>query len=356
MKQAMTQGEANATSNEPKESSTVKRRPEKSKPKQRVGTNTLTRDGRELPVLPVLDTSFNDAATFIVRQCRKVRITLVGTGGTGSYLAAHVARLARVLQEQGKRTELLFIDPDYVEEKNVPRSNFCHAEIGQPKAHTLARRYAAGWGIEIASLVESFQLEMVDRKRERDTLNIVVGCVDNAAARRELAGVLDGSKGDGRQRVAEYDEGKRTVRDLYLDCGNMEDKGQVLLGTVTRAEEMRGCLRVPTLCTALPSPAWQHPELLEDVEEELADNDLSCAELMMRNAQSLMVNQMIAGIAADYLSRLLLTKNLQRYATYYDLQRGSGYSLYTTPKHLARTINRPVEFLTILKSTRRTKK
>ncbi len=102
---------------------------------------------------------------------------------------------------------------------------------------------------------------------------------------------------------------------------------------------MRGSFKGSSICTELPSPTWQHPELLEELEEERPDHNLSCAELMMRNAQDLMVNHFVASIAGDYLMRLLLTKNLRRYATYFDLEACSTRNKYITPDSIARVVN-----------------
>lgn len=53
----------------------------------------------------------------------------------------------------------------------------------------------------------------------------------------------------------------------------------------------------------------------------------SCAELATREAQSLMINQMMAGWMANYLTRLLVSRDLDIYATYIDLVTGSARSM-----------------------------
>jgi hypothetical protein len=52
----------------------------------------------------------------------------------------------------------------------------------------------------------------------------------------------------------------------------------------------------------------------------------SCAELALADAQGMMVNQAVAGWMATYLSRLLLTRDLDTMATYFDLVSGSARS------------------------------
>ena len=96
---------------------------------------------------------------------------------------------------------------------------------------------------------------------------------------------------------------------------------------------------------ALPS---QHRELVgKDEEEEQRNQEegglpppisqgLSCADIAMRDEQGLTINQAIAAVAADYLVRLLLTNNLERFQTYLDLNSGSMQSTYITPANVRR--------------------
>ncbi len=297
------------------------------------------------PAHPTLDLSFRQAATFLTRQAKQVRITVVGLGGTGSWIAAQVARTTRVLIDAGRQVRVVFIDADRVSAANVPRSCFCEAEIGELKVVALARRYSAAWGLQIGTIAEPFKLEMARVASNEDVLNVIVGCVDNAAARRALHEVLE-----RRSPYGYY--GGATGSTVLIDCGNTRDGGQVLVGNASRQEEMRGGFKGRLLCTALPSPYWQHPELLEDLEEECDDHHLSCAELMRRNAQSLMVNHFVASIAGDYLVRLLVTRNLRRYATYFDLEACSTRNKYITPETLAAQIEREPEFLMTPAGTR----
>ncbi|MGB3208434.1 MAG: ThiF family adenylyltransferase [Crinalium sp.] len=118
----------------------------------------------------------------------QVDITVVGLGGTGSWLAASVARIARTLNILGKKTKITFVDPDIVEEANVLRQCFCDREIGLNKAKTLALRYSLAWGLELNAIAAPFNQKMLDIRT--DTLFIIIGCTDNAAARTKLSETL----------------------------------------------------------------------------------------------------------------------------------------------------------------------
>ena len=131
------------------------------------------------------DYSILHAKPIILPVYKQVEFYLVGCGVTGSWLAPSLCRLARTLNEQGKTTTLIFIDPDKVELKNVLRQNFCDAEIGLNKAQTLVLKYSLSWGVRIEALPALFAPETVvrDYYQREHKLKIIIGCVDNAFRR-----------------------------------------------------------------------------------------------------------------------------------------------------------------------------
>ena len=54
------------------------------------------------------------------------------------WLAPDLVRLVCALQQAERHMDITFVDPDVVEARNVFRQNFCFAELGRPKAVTLA--------------------------------------------------------------------------------------------------------------------------------------------------------------------------------------------------------------------------
>jgi PRTRC genetic system ThiF family protein len=232
-------------------------------------------------------------------------IILVGCGGTGSFLALHLARLAyHARQAHGLDVRLRFIDPDVVEEKNIGRQNFCPAEVGLNKATALATRYSHAFGLSIEYVTTPVSKDDVARSSA-----LLVGAVDNARARKTI------------NRMATQSAGRL----WWLDCGNHEHAGQVLLGN-------RPNLQAPEIspmgfCSGLPLPSIQHPELLTKAK---TTSTRSCADLALADAQSLMINQAMATYAAQYIYRLVLTHDLDVYATYIDLVTGSARSLPIT--------------------------
>ncbi|GCE32112.1 hypothetical protein KDA_75960 [Dictyobacter alpinus] len=280
-----------------------------------------------------IDLSFMRARPVFTFQSQHIALILVGTGGTGSYLSRHVARLAWILQAQyGKRVSLIFVDHDVVEPANVARQDFCQQEIGLPKARVLALRYTAAFGVEITTFVEPFQPDMIKRIHSHwGALTVVVGAVDNARARQSISEVLR----ENTQEVPKV---------WWLDCGNSLDAGQILMGSTNNREDLADAFKLPGYCRKLPSPSIQHPELLVPLPEEINTHPLSCAQLLAANAQSLMVNQQVAGYAAQMLYELLITQKLKRTATYFDQPSGTATSKYTTPETVGAIIGKRADF------------
>ena len=290
--------------------------------------------GRVKP--PTIDLSYAQARPVMPFSTRHIRIIVVGLGGTGSFLARHVACLVSLLCAAGCRAELTFIDPDTVEVGNLPRQHFCAADIGRFKAEALARRYCEAFGMEIGCIAQTFEPAMV--KVDWDSLTVLVGCVDRAAGRMAL--------GEALKENRTFLERKGVPRVWYLDLGNAPDSGQVCLGSTDRVEDLAQAFRLSAISSVslLPSPLLQQPKLREPRPEELSTQTLSCAELLAANAQAMTINAAMAIEGADYLYRLLVTGDLKKFATFIDLPSGTTRSHYTTPKMLADVIGRKPAF------------
>ena len=259
-----------------------------------------------------LDFEYANSTPLLLKDYSHLHLWLVGCGGTGSYVAESLARLAYVFKQVGKNVNITFVDPDIVEGKNLGRQRFCQSELGLNKATTLALRYNLTWGLEISAIPDYFDPKLV--KSYWNNLVIIIGCVDNSAARRFLGKTLENNRHAEIPRI------------WYLDAGNNFDSGQILLGSHNSLEELTPHLdkfKKTGIMGALPSPVLQCPNLIELRPEELGNTHLSCAELANLNAQSLTINQTIASIVTDYLFRLSLTKDLRKFATFLNLKSGS---------------------------------
>jgi PRTRC genetic system ThiF family protein len=226
-------------------------------------------------------------------------VVLVGLGGTGSQLARSVCRMIYDMERRGLRVpELLFVDPDVIEAKNVGRQMFTPADVGRFKAETLACRFNRALGLNISWRNEPLNHEWFARSasyyREEYAYGssdiIWLGAVDNHEARGKIAR-LEGT---------------------WIDAGNHFASGQVVIGNTTKLEQVR---IIQGKYPYLPSPALIFPQLLEPP----AEPERSCAELIELGEQHLLVNDMVAGVAAQYLYKLLHRQPITSFITYVDL-------------------------------------
>lgn len=244
------------------------------------------------------------AVPFLVPPAEHVVLCLVGCGGTGSFLARDLARLADHCRAVGgPRISLIFLDDDRVEPKNVGRQMFAYADVGRNKAEVLAARFSAVFGLQILALptrLTADQRLMADAPRTH--YGILIGAVDTAAGRRALAGRL----------------GTEIWR-MWIDCGNHEHSGQVVVGTTTTRDALRKALALRTVCSALPAAPLVFPNLIEDPPPTPDASAADCAAAVLDNRQSLNINQMVAGVANQYLYQVLVQRALTTYRTTIDL-------------------------------------
>lgn len=107
-----------------------------------------------------------------------LRVAVVGLGGTGSVVASQLAHL-------GVR-DMLFIDPDSVEETNLNRLiGSTPTDVGRPKVEVAARHVQA---INPETKVVSFVADVVDDATARELLNVdfIFACTDSQASRAVL--------------------------------------------------------------------------------------------------------------------------------------------------------------------------
>ena len=261
---------------------------------------------------------------------RRVALTLVGLGGTGSHIASGLIAIAQALGDRGIASYILFVDPDIVEPKNVGRQLFSAADIGQPKAQVVADRLNAAFGTRIGASVRAIEEQDICVPENRgdqqgSPLQVVIGAVDNAAARAVMARAV--KKADGKLWA--------------LDCGNENHSGQIALGNIANANNLKGAIALG-MTDRLPAPHLVYPDLIKSPKAKNPHPTLprrknsdrggarapSCAELTAAGEQALMVNRVIAAYALELLHVFLVTREVRWFALALDLQWG-GAKAYT---------------------------
>jgi PRTRC genetic system ThiF family protein len=230
-------------------------------------------------------------------------VAVVGCGGTGGFVAEGLCRLL------DKKLDILLIDHDRVEEHNLVRQNFYRGDLGKFKSQALAERLSRNFGREVGYSVRPYHGSYLSNA-------LIIGCVDNAAAREDIAGSIGGLN-------------------WWLDAGNGYHSGQVLIGNVRAYDRWnQECFdaRRKTI-SRLPSPSMQLPSLLVPAPAETKPRD--CAQAVVNADQSPVINQMMAALVLDIVYKLINGK-LEWMGAYIDLESGSLSPVPATPEAVAR--------------------
>lgn len=247
--------------------------------------------------------------TLHLRPYSAVNLTLVGCGGTGSHLATGLAALVLDLRERSDvALRLTLLDFDLVEAKNVGRQLFSVNEIGRPKCQVLAERLLRAYALPCSASVKT--VESADLQPQADALNLVIGAVDNPAARGIIANAVD--RADGAL--------------WWLNCGNENVSGQVALGNTGNVKAMRRAVELGML-QRLPAPHVLYPDCIATPVVKPSKRAPSCAELTARGEQGLMVNRMVAAWALQLLQMWLVEKRLNWFGMAFDLTWGNTKAL-----------------------------
>ena len=243
------------------------------------------------------------------------RIVLIGCGGTGGFVAEALCRLYT-----GRDAEIVLVDHDRVEPHNLFRQNFYREDVGRFKSEALAERLARDHGRSVGYSVQPFQQgqggEYPGLDPGRNTL--MIGCVDNAAARAGMDRALDLPNG----------------ANWLIDAGNGRNWGQVLIGSKSVRTYTAHNAFGTNYCKALPSPAMQRPDILVPAPDERLDID--CAAALDLRDQDPMINQTMAMLVMQVVLRMATTRCTWM-SIYLDLDLGTMAAHEASPEAAHRT-------------------
>jgi PRTRC genetic system ThiF family protein len=227
----------------------------------------------------------------------RIKIAVIGVGGTGSELVDGLVRIDFGLKALGHKEgiHVTAFDADKVAPHNIGRQRYSEADIGNLKAISLVHRINMFHGSDWKSIPYFFKA----KKELIEEFDIVIGCVDKAKFRAQMGKI-------GKKRA----EGKSPV--LWLDYGNSKDTGQVILGHLIKGRKEKFWL--PNVYDLYPS--------LDNAE---LDNDdtprCSLAEALMGdNGQDLFINRTLADFGLNILWQLLTKGSLDNHGAFIDVR------------------------------------
>jgi len=249
----------------------------------------------------------------------------VGCGGTGGFVVEGLCRLLA-----NSDLDLLLVDHDRVEPHNLRRQNFFAGDVGKFKSQALAERMARQYGRPVAYCVYPYDRDLLNESTglgRRQIKGIIIGCVDNANARRTIS--------ESMQRG-----------DWWLDAGNGHQSGQVLIGNTRSVSELESAFAEhEQLVIKLPAPSLQLPALLHPPTKPITQ-ELDCAEAVEDEEQSPMINQMMATLVLEFMYRLL-KGTLTWMGTYIDMDAGTLTTIPAEPEQVARMFGVKVDTLIV---------
>ena len=233
-------------------------------------------------------------------------VTVIGCGGTGGFVAEGLCRLLA-----GTGHPIHLVDFDRVEERNIERQNFYPEDIGNFKSRALAERLARRFNRPVAYSINPFLLS----SNLMQGRNLVIGCVDNGPARSAIAEAV----------------GKYPWASWWIDSGNGDSWGQILIGNATRPDLLeRSFQRATNICKALPAPSIQQPDILSGTPAPA----VSCAEAVEANDQDPLINQAMAVLLLDIV-RKLMNGTCSVMQVYLNLETSALNTVAATPENVA---------------------
>jgi len=255
-----------------------------------------------------------------------IPITVVGCGGTGGFVAEGLCRLLAKTEHP-----IRLVDFDRVEERNLVRQNFYPEDLGDFKSQALAKRLSRKFRRPVGYSVNPFGMDshMLSGK------NLVIGCVDNGPARQAIAESVG-----------------RSWTNWWIDAGNGDSWGQILIGSTSRMELLEHSFHSKQgVCKALPLPNLQQPHILLG----LPAPKVSCAEAVERDEQDPLINQAMAVLVLDAV-RKLIGGTCTFMQIYFDLENSALRTVPVTPENVAAvtglTVNQLLEQTPVKKAVK----
>ena len=236
---------------------------------------------------------------YITNPVHKITIDLVGLGGTGSQVLNSLARInVALLGLNHPGIHVRAWDADEITTANMGRQLFSPADVGLNKALVLVTRVNRFFGFDWQAMTRNYN--------GAQTSNILITCVDTAAARVQIGTVM-GTK--AHRSVAPTDQPY-----YWLDLGNMQKTGQVIIGTLDTIPQPKTEHKTTRV---LPTVIKKFPQL-KKLKEEKQGPSCSLAEALEK--QDLFINSTLAQFGCNIIWKLIREGQLQYQGCYVNLE------------------------------------
>ncbi len=234
---------------------------------------------------------------YLLNPQHKITIDLIGMGGTGSQVLNNLGRMNYALMGLGHPgIHLRAWDPDMVSESNMGRQLFSPSDLHQNKAAVLVTRVNRFFGTEWEGHPAKYPASSY--------ANITITCVDTVGARIMVADQMAKEKTNAHP----YER-----RMYWLDFGNTQYTGQVVLGTVARISQPKGSKGKATLKTVMK----MFPQI-RGIKQE--DQGPSCSLAEALHKQDMFINSILAQFGSNLLWKMIREGGISYQGCYLNLE------------------------------------
>lgn len=243
---------------------------------------------------------------YLINPQHPVTVNLIGAGGTGSQVLTGLARLDVTLRALGHPGLFVTLyDPDIVTEANIGRQLFGYSDMGLNKAQCLVTRINNFFGNDWKAVPDIFPAMMKNACRD-NMANITITCTDNIKSRLDLWNIL---------KAVQIPDYRDYATPLYwMDFGNTQTSGQVVLGTVpkkikqpaSQLYETVGSLKVIT-------------RLVKYARVKEEDSGPSCSLAEALDKQDLFINSTLAQLGCDILWKMFRNGMIEHHGLFLNL-------------------------------------
>ncbi|MEA9412607.1 PRTRC system ThiF family protein [Flavobacterium sp. PL02] len=226
---------------------------------------------------------------YLINPTNPIAINLIGAGGTGSKVLTALMEMNHSLIELGHAgLSVRLWDDDVITNANLGRQRFAECETGLYKSVALINRVNRFSGTNWKAETVKFEKDNFGRLRQFASATLYITCVDSVQARFGVAEILK----EASHRRNYQDEPK-----YWLDFGNSQHTGQVLLSTITEIKQPSS-EKYQTVAS-LPMVTDEFAELLKESEQQ--DDTPSCSLAEALDKQDLFINSSLTQMGCSLL-------------------------------------------------------
>ncbi|WP_264564356.1 PRTRC system ThiF family protein [Flavobacterium sp. N3904] len=226
---------------------------------------------------------------YLISPTNPITLNLIGAGGTGSKVLTALMEMNHSLIELGHAgLNVRLWDDDIVTNANLGRQRFAESETGLYKSIALINRANRFSGTNWKAETAKFEKDRLGRIPENAQATLYITCVDNVQARFGVAEIL--------KEICN----RRHHRDIpkyWLDFGNSQHTGQVLLSTIGNIHQPNS-EKYETVAS-LPMITEEFGEILKQSEQD--DDTPSCSLAEALEKQDLFINSSLTQMGCSLL-------------------------------------------------------